>query len=381
MISNKKFNGQLIKVLLFNAILFVLLVILADIFLWLFLPVAYLDQTKVKLRYQDIPGIKHLIKYESGIYGLRMTSDFDVNKPNNLIRVLCLGASTTQQATQETKDTWCGIVEKELRKHFKNSTFQIQTLAFGKGGFKAKDNAQWLVNYFDKIKPDIVITLLGINDLVWNGGANYKYSGFIEPVLKKHGAEQYSQIFRRIKLYKINKKIKKNLETGNVIAWTSKALPDLRKSYQKLPYTEKLERNPDPIGEFHDYVKWILEFLRKREVQTIVLGQPVLWKEKYDPDEFDRLWFSVSTPNGAVRTSGKWMKEEMARYNAVQELLAEQAQFVYIDMDARIPKTVEYYFDDCHFTDIGSNAVATNILPSLITTIENTYRVISYSKQ
>ena len=381
MISNKKFNGQLIKVFLFNAILFVLLVILADIFLWLFLPVAYLDQTKVKLRYQDIPGIKHSIKYESGIYGLRMTSGFDVNKPNNLIRVLCLGASTTQQATQETQDTWCGIVEKELRKHFKNSTFQIQTLAFGKGGFKAKDDAQWLVNYFDKIKPDIVITLLGINDLVWNGGANYKYSGFIEPVLKKHGAYKYSQIFRRINLYKINKKIKKNLETGNVVAWTSKALPDLRKSYQELPYTEKLERNPDPIGEFHDYVKWILEFLRKREVQTIVLGQPVLWKEKYDPDEFNRLWFSVSTPNGAVRTSGKWMKEEMARYNAVQELLAEQAQFVYIDMDARIPKTLEYYFDDCHFTDIGSNAVATNILPRLITTIENTYRVISYSKQ
>ena len=99
-----------------------------------------------------------------------------------------------------------------------------------------------------------------------------------------------------------------------------------------------------------------MEFLRNREVQTIVLGQPVLWKEKYDPDEFNRLWFSVSTPNGAVRTSGKWMKEEMARYNAVQELLAEQAQFVYIDMDARIPKTLEYYFDDCHFTDIGSNS-------------------------
>ena len=40
-------------------------------------------------------------------------------------------------------------------------------------------------------------------------------------------------------------------------------------------------------------------------------------------------------------------------------------------MDDKIPKTLDYYFDDCHYTDLGSKAVADNILPVLVHVLDD----------
>lgn len=66
-------------------------------------------------------------------------------------------------------------------------------------------------------------------------------------------------------------------------------------------------------------------------------NQPVVWKESLAPMELNSLWFKMN----------------------------------YINLDDKIPKTSEYFFDDCHFTDLGSITVADNILPVLITVIDN----------
>jgi len=376
------FKGNFTKVFLIQSILFILLVVLSDITLWALSPVSEDHQRIESFLRQNIPGLKRSIKYESGIYGLRMKSEFDVVKPKNLVRILCLGASTTQQSTQETQDTWCGIIETELRKHFANSKLKIQTVAYGRGGLRASDNAQWLIDNIDNIDPDIVITLLGINDLALNGGEGYEYSGFKEPVFEnedeKGWCNKYSQICRRINHIIENQLAKKKIKTGEVVQWHSAQLRHLTKKYRELPYIENIARNPDPISEFRDVTRWIMEYLKQKDVQVIVLGQPVLWKDNFDPEEQNSLWFSVSTQNGPVRPPSAWLKEEMEKYNSVQKLLAKQSGFSYIDMDNRIPKTLEYYFDDCHFTDIGSNAVAINILPALIETIEDTGPVRSH---
>ena len=60
----------------------------------------------------------------------------------------------------------------------------------------------------------------------------------------------------------------------------------------------------------------------------------------------------------------------MGRYNEVQKSIAFQFKMNYINLDGKIPKTSEYFFDDCHFTDLGSITVAENILPVLITLID-----------
>ena len=373
-------RNKTVKILFVQFMIFIVLVMVSDIILWMFFPISINTESCERLVTQNLPGLKNNIVYKCGKYGLRSLSTIDYVKPDNMIRVLCVGASTTDQATQETQDTWSGILETRLHEHYGDLDLKIQTMAFGKGAIRASDNAFWIKETFDNIEPDIVITLLGINDLAWNGGENYEYSSIEDIFSRKveksdgrieHICKKYSQIYRRIISMKRNLRIKKRLKKGESVEWHSSKLPNLRNKYQNYPYIEDLIRDPDPINEFSDAINWMITFLKKRKVRMILLGQPVLWKESFDPDEFNSLWFPIITSTGPVRPSGAWLKKEMNRYNSVQQSIASQSSINYINLDGKIPKTIGYYFDDCHYTDLGSKALADNILPVLVHTIND----------
>ncbi|MHC1726811.1 MAG: GDSL-type esterase/lipase family protein [Syntrophobacteraceae bacterium] len=366
------------KVLLFQLILTIILLILADLLLWVFAPLSA-EVIREKRFTQNLPGLKREIIYRRDGNDLRSLSPVKPDKPDNLIRVLCLGASTTEQSTQETGDTWCGILEANLLDHYKDSGVRFQTMAFGSGGDRAVDTALWLKDRIDKIKPDIIITLLGVNDLCWNGGPGYKPKD-IEQIIKEKSertleslmpalddkCSRYSQIYRRMSAIIVKVRNIINLRAGRLVEWHSTNLPDRRKEYREFPFVEKAVRDPDPIDEFRLSVKWLVDFLGRREVPVIVLGQPVLWEEACTPEEIDRLWFFVNTPEGRTRPAVAWLHAEMQRYNLVQESLARERKMKYVDLDRKIPKTLEYFFDDCHYTDLGSRQVAQSVLPALI---------------
>ena len=307
-----------VLVLFVQFIIFIFLIMISDIVLWQFFPISVDTQSSERLITQNLPGLKTNIVYTCGKFGLRSLSTIDYAKPEDMIRILCIGASTTDQATQETPDTWSGILETKLRQHYGYLDLKIQVMAFGKGAIRASDNAFWIKETFDKIEPDIVITLLGINDLTWNGGETYEYRS-IEDIFSKKSqksdgkieylCKKYSQIYRRILLMKRNLRIKKRLEKGESIEWHSSKLPNLRNKYQDYQHVEDLIRNPDPINEFRDAINWMVTFFNRRNVQMIMLGQPVLWKESFKPSEFNSLWFPIITPAGPVRPSGAWLKK------------------------------------------------------------------------
>jgi hypothetical protein len=114
----------------------------------------------------------------------------------------------------------------------------------------------------------------------------------------------------------------------------------------------------------------VLDELVEAGVDALVLGQPVLWKADMMPAELDVLWFHVRTPEGPVRADGAWLPAEIARYNDVQRRLAAERGFAYLDLDASVPKDLDHYFDDCHYTDRGSRLVAEEVLTALRPRIE-----------
>ena len=55
----------------------------------------------------------------------------------------------------------------------------------------------------------------------------------------------------------------------------------------------------------------------------------------------------------------------MARFNAAQREIALRHGARFVDLDALVPKDLDHFFDDCHFTDRGSRRVADEIFPTL----------------
>ena len=307
--KNRKNYHKVLKIIPFQIVVFALCTVIAEIFLWWAFPVPL--ETKV-LVYQNLPGLKKEIVFEHNAFGLRSLSMRRKAKPDNTIRIFCLGASTTEQPTQATEDTWSGILENKLNNVFRDQNINIQVASYGNGGLKSTGLFLWANENIEEYDPDIVISLMGINDLAFNGGNDYYYSGIeVRPYTRvydimsfiKKCCKEYSQICRRIILAKRRVDIWRQKNTGKIIEWHSKNLPYLRENYKKYPYSPVITRDPDPFSEFQDAMSALFILLKRMNITTIVLGQPVLWKNSMNTEELEALWFFVNTKRGLIKPS------------------------------------------------------------------------------
>jgi lysophospholipase L1-like esterase len=365
-----------IKTILAQAFVFLICMAIADLVLWAVMPVPFdRPQSAYKKLRQELPGLKKEIEYTRNEFGFRSISMRTRAKPPGVVRIFCLGASTTDQATQSTPDIWSSILETKLNEAFRDTGLKVETAAYGHGGTRTAELLSWARQNLLQFEPDIVITLVGINDLCLNGHPGYSYSGLAERLDTIEQAEreddsgawrkcrEVSQICRRLDLAGDRLENWWKLRTGRRLQWHSKHLPNLRRLYREYPYVPAPVRDPDPIAEFSDALAGLLAFLHDSGIETIVLGQPVLWRESLEREEVETLWFLVATADGPVRPSLSWLEREMSRYNEVQRRQAELFGAAFVDLDERIPKSLDYYFDDCHFTDLGNERVAAEIFP------------------
>ncbi|MFN0149973.1 MAG: GDSL-type esterase/lipase family protein [bacterium] len=341
--------------------------------LWLVLPMP----TDVRLSYaQSLPGVKPEIVYTANRYGMRSLSDWTAPKKRDTIRILCLGASTTNQPTQSTPDIWSAILARSLQTEFAGTGARIEVAAYGGGGQRVFHRVAWCEENLARFQPDIVVTLEGINDLCFHGGAGYVYEGAASRVASLRPArppaasakrllQAYSQVYKRLAALKRVLGTKRALQSGGQFEWHSKNLPELRANYAAAPYADSLSRDPDPIREFSDGMTSLLALVAEHGARAIVLAQPTLWNETLSDAERAALWIYVETPAGRVRPSPAWLAREMARYNDAQRACAAAASARFVALDAALPKTLEIFFDDCHFTDAGNVAVAGAILPAV----------------
>ncbi len=301
------------------------------------------------------------------------------DKGPRTIRIICIGGSTTEQPVQSTEDIWSGILEQKLNQVMSKRNIRVEVAAWGHGGAKVWDGYSYCKYKLLEFQPDIVVTLWGVNDISWHRGPNYSYEGKEKRMAKiknalevgwkadfKKMARKYSQIYRRLirmqkpRFDKNPKSIQKIRDEG-----ADKYLSYQHLEYLRWPFKQEIVADPDPMIEFTDGLREMLLSLKEQQIKTIVLGQPVLWKREMSPAEKSVLWFGVNTKEGFVRPSGQWFENEMSRYNQVQEKLAETYHLSYVPLDSLIPKSLDIFYDDCHFTDKGNRVVAEVIYPVL----------------
>lgn len=374
--------GRILRFLTTQAILLILFFAIAEVGLRVFAPISAVHDPTISQQFeQTISGVSETILYERNRFGFRTNHIHQHEKPADTIRIFCLGASTTDQTTQSYADTWCGLIESNLNAQLDG--VRVETAAYGRGGWRAIHQLFFRPD-LAQFDADYAIFLLGINDLALNGGATYTYDGIdaIEEKLKEPGIVSGSaavstclrtlQLCRRANLAADAWQIRQDKKAGRTVEWHSENLPQLRSARQSYPFYEMLERNPDPYDEFVDVVDRLVADVVADGVEPILLGQPTLWKDGMSAAEKASLWMPIDTPEGAVRVSGAWLAAEMARYNAAQAKIAAKHTITYIPIEEDVPKTAAHFFDDTHFTDLGSELVADQIVTMLLPILART---------
>lgn len=357
--------------------------LLTEAVLWKFFPVSLSGLRNYPL-FQKVAGNKPLVWVTANEDGIRSNSIIEKNKPPRTVRILAVGGSTTIQPTQNTEDLWTSVLQRLLADRFQIRAWKIEVGSMGRAGGLVHEKLFWMEK-IQEYKPDIILTLEGINNLAWVGGPGYHYEREprLEELKRAHNAQneeltggwkgalrQRSQIYRRVVLFRKSLAMKEQVANGKLYDWVGKQLEAQRSRYQSLPEVAVPNRHPDPFTEFSDGMDMWLTRLQNSGIPTVVIEQPVLWARDLGEKEKKALWFVVSTPEGPVRPTLSWLEDEMARYNHEQARLAKLHGAKFIDLEASVPNTLEYFSDDCHFTDRGNVAVAELIEPTIAELVE-----------
>ena len=362
---------RILKKTLLLVVTTVLCVVFLDGLLWLVHPLPSSNSARWIWK-QDIPGVKDQIVFEKyhDLRGLSWTEESPLLKPPQTFRILVVGGSTAESPQQELKDAWWGLLEQRLQRQPEFSGKSVQILAFGQGGFEVSDVNTWLKHELHELNPDLLVTLVGVNDVAFPEHSDsdlpgmYRLRAFLRSI---------SQIYRHVSAIKL----KWEVARGAAVKWiTERDLKDLAGKLRALPLSERASRNPDPLPRFVAGLRSIINLARNNGVPVLLLGQPVLWKDQMTPDEDSVRWFRHYEGSEAFRASGAWMYHEMQRFNEAQRKAAAETGSCFLNLDEVIPKSLQVYYDDCHYTDAGSVEVAEAVFPAMVECLRRNERPV-----
>jgi hypothetical protein len=262
------------------------------------------------------------------------------------IRILVLGGSTSMDYPR--------VLLPMLQKARPDIDFKLVNEAMG--FYTVKHSLVNFTTYYDDFHPDIALCLHGINDLT---------RSFNPP---DYAASPYDERWTHFYGPAIHAAAPPSLErlASRSVAWVWAR--DLR-----VHEVDMVLERYGSLGPYLRHTERLLDTLKAHGVLPVVLTQPTMWREDpMTPDERPKLcfqeqmcidyrdYFHQEFPTTASLTRA------MAVFNGETVERAKRSGAICIDAAQAIPRDVEHFIDDCHFTPKGLELLAQTIAGALI---------------
>lgn len=360
-------NHRLKKILTYFLIVFTTIIIT----LIFFETFHYLTTPKISSYYVWEPNFEYIFFPNSSIlYGINGESHFTINNlgyrgvefnnHENEYRILIIGGSTSECLYLDNEEAWPYILMGLLKKTKDNK--KVITINIGKSGHGLRNNLLELKYLPDNYEPDLLIMMLGVNDLLHTISMNSSWRPFNEA--KFDVSDSYTFVsypgysWRSTVTYKIYRYF--NLKLKNIIVQDAfgNGLADNRllrtNSKDWLNSITSLDASVEDYGK---NLERVIELSREKNITLIFSTQPYLWKNDMSEKENSSLWMTTDFRGNFYST--EIMVEAMEKFNnKMLEVCKENPDIFCIDLEKDVPKTLDYLYDDVHFNEKGSISVA-----------------------
>jgi hypothetical protein len=296
-------------------------------------------------RYHRSMGRRHGTDRMHPFLQLAPVTDADrIVDARDSFRILCLGGSTTEFADSSGRD-WPSRVEENLGKQLGRSDIRVFNC-----GRQWYTTLHMLIQYesdLRRCRPGAVIVMETVNDLLVNADFSY-FSGGPFRGDYGHFYGPLTRIFSHKRMLP--------------------AAAEFLGHYWYFKPRTVVEQDTFPgLASFRRNLNTLIDLAQKDGTRVVFMTQPNLYSDSISP-EARRALFMLNQE--AVGPDRQWSYQTalngFRRYrNALIETAAGR-NVLLIDLESRVPKTLEFFYDDVHYNNKAFDLVARTVSDGLI---------------
>jgi lysophospholipase L1-like esterase len=271
------------------------------------------------------------------------------------LTIVTVGGSTTECFDLAGDKTWSHVLGVDLQRHFN----RLWLNNAGLSGNSTFGHYILMQDYLVKLKPKVVIFLVGINDLGIHGERDFdqRIHGFNARSLERFlaSAAVHSELAAAaLNLYRyyFPKSVMINNQ-NDPQEIDLKKLPHFKVTPENLVAMIK-EHRDHYLPPYKTRLEKLITICQDHHIVPVLLTQPVLYGDVVDPATGVNLGhkFVAKDMDGATA----WDILEL--YNDVTRQVGRGNGVLVIDLAREMPKDSRYYYDLMHFTNAGAAQVA-----------------------
>jgi lysophospholipase L1-like esterase len=315
----------------------------------LFEPPIHLRRPGTETIYHPQPGVMRGISGVShtkiNSWGLRGDEPPPADKT---VRILCLGASSTNCTYLDESETWASVLQKTLNAEDPTHRYWV-----GNAGIPSLTTQQHL-EFLEKLPipgaVDCVILQAGIND-------------FMQAIAP---AARPAPFWVRSHLWRLaTSVVRRYLKSPDVVVEDAAGRSYVRRRAQRVA-AEKVYQLPDlkqRLAEYTQRLNAIITACQRNKVRLIVTSQPVLWKDSPDADNEPLYWFGRMADDRYLATAE--LRQGMDLYNRRTREVCKERGVEFVDL-SNLNGDAKSFYDDCHYTEEGARQVARRVADYLL---------------
>lgn len=299
----------------------------------------YKNETNPKLPKEIIYTTNSL-----GMRGPEISNNFD-------FKIITVGGSTTHSLYNSDNDTWPHLLMIELNKIFSKKIWLNNA---GISGHSTMGHKILVEDYLIKLKPDIIIFLVGINDIGRtdldsdNFGIYNESNTSIKSRLKKilYRFEIVEALVTISRSYKA-----KNLNLKHEIDFDLKKLEIASDS--KMKDQNYLNNEKNNLANYKNRLTRLMQLVQEKEILPILVTQSSLYGDSIDPVtgiDLSRILLND--------IPGLHKYNLLKLYNNSTMEVAEKLNVPVIDLGNKIERNSNYYWDSIHYSIEGNIKVS-----------------------
>jgi len=306
-----------------------------------------------------IPNLDYYGWFKINSLGLR-GEEVSVERPPNVFRIACLGASTTFDIGSVGKDLpWPEVLQKQLRSILPER--RIEVINLGIPGCTSLDSLINLQFRALDLDPDLVIFYHAHNDI------NYSTFGSSEPTNSEGLFPSEQRPRSRTKRWLLHNSLlyakgRMKLKLLSVSSGTPKAAnPEL--------FEQRFDQG---ARKFRANLTSFLAICAANDIAVVLPEVVISYREDLDPAEKEA--------NGRLLTTAywgqnpEWVTAKYAIYNEIISELAKNYECRFVSTSDFVPGGDKYFHDVMHFNGTGSRAMGDGLAKTLITDLNSAQR-------